>query len=303
MACWPAINLPKVGIWEKCKMQEVGDDRPLFLLIHGAWHGAWCYGPLQVALTRMGALSCPLELPGHGIDARISSAEEIAENSVSGAAEIDWSAGIDGLANVIADMRATHGGPLILVGHSAGGAALSALGERSPEQIDRLVYLCAFMLPPSLSMLEASMRPENDGSIPPLLLRGLPEVVKAHRIDPRAPDPAYRDLMQQAFYGDLSDAQATAAMWHVIPDEPIPPDYIFTSADRWGSIPRSYIVAERDNAIRPSLQRHFIAVADAAFPQQSTHVVAIDSDHSPFFSATQQLAEILIDMGRMTVRN
>lgn len=284
-------------------MQDFGSNRPLFLLIHGAWHGAWCYGPLQVALTRRGAMSCPLELPGHGIDARISSAEDIAENKVARVADIDWNAGIDGLAEIVADIRATHRGPLILVGHSAGGLALSALGERCPDLIDRLVYLCAFLLPPGLSMMEASMRPENDGATPPLLLKGPPEIVKAHRIDPRATDPAYRELVHQAFYGDLSDAQATAAMWHVLADEPIPPEYIPTSAERWGSIPRSYIVAERDNAIRPNLQRYFIAIADAEFPQQTTQVVNMDSDHSPFFSATQQLAEVLIDMGRMTTCN
>ncbi|MEC8465318.1 MAG: alpha/beta fold hydrolase, partial [Actinomycetota bacterium] len=37
------------------------------LLVHGAWHGAWCWAPLQQALDQLGIPSYAIDLPGHGI--------------------------------------------------------------------------------------------------------------------------------------------------------------------------------------------------------------------------------------------
>jgi len=293
-----AIVEGKTGVEGSVKAQEA----PLFLLVHGAWHGAWCFGPLQLALARLGGLSCPLELPGHGIDARIPSSAEIAEGAVSRAAGIDWHEAVASLAEAIADIRSFHRGPTIIVGHSAGGAMVSALGERCPDLLDRLVYLCAFLLPPGLSTVAASMLPENGGALAPTLLKGPPDVLKALRIDPRSSNAEYRDLIKQTFYSDMTDSQATAAMWQIVPDEPLPPDVITTTAHRWGSVPRTFIVAERDRAIRPALQRRFITETDAAFPERQTDVLSIDSDHSPFFTATESLAKMLAGIGRNTPR-
>ncbi len=40
--------------------------RPI-LLVHGAWHGAWCWATLQAELDRRGLPSYAVELPGHGL--------------------------------------------------------------------------------------------------------------------------------------------------------------------------------------------------------------------------------------------
>jgi len=50
------------------------------------------------------------------------------------------------------------------------------------------------------------------------------------------------------------------------------------------------------------LQRRFITETDAAFPERQTDVLSIDSDHSPFFTATESLAEMLVGIGRNTPR-
>ncbi|MGA0194495.1 MAG: alpha/beta fold hydrolase, partial [Ilumatobacteraceae bacterium] len=39
---------------------------PLVVLVHGAWHGAWCWAPLQTELDRRGIASLAVDLPGHG---------------------------------------------------------------------------------------------------------------------------------------------------------------------------------------------------------------------------------------------
>ncbi len=67
--------------------------------------------------------------------------------------------------------------------------------------------------------------------------------------------------------------------------------------DAWGSIPRTYVVCSRDMAIRPALQRLFIAEADAAFPENQTSVVTLDAAHAPFLSMPGELATIVGKLG------
>jgi pimeloyl-ACP methyl ester carboxylesterase len=40
--------------------------RSRFLLVHGAFHGAWCFAALQAELDRRGFASYSVDLPGHG---------------------------------------------------------------------------------------------------------------------------------------------------------------------------------------------------------------------------------------------
>jgi hypothetical protein len=68
------------------------------------------------------------------------------------------------------------------------------------------------------------------------------------------------------------------------------------TADGWGSVPRAYIICTRDQALRPPLQRKFIADADAAFPGNLTEVYTLDSSHSPFLSMPGDLADIVLKL-------
>ncbi|MEU6184170.1 hypothetical protein [Streptomyces coeruleorubidus] len=49
--------------------------------------------------------------------------------------------------------------------------------------------------------------------------------------------------------------------------------------------------------LRPDLQQKFISDADAAFPDNPTSVVALDSSHSPFLSWPGQVADIAGRLG------
>lgn len=67
--------------------------------------------------------------------------------------------------------------------------------------------------------------------------------------------------------------------------------------DGWGSVPRTYVVCARDMAIRPALQRRFIAEADAAFPRNPSSVVTLDAAHAPFLSMPDEVAKIVGELG------
>ena len=68
------------------------------------------------------------------------------------------------------------------------------------------------------------------------------------------------------------------------------------AAAGWGSVPRTYVVCARDRALQPAMQRKFIELADAAFPDSPTTVHTLESSHSPFLSMPGELADIILKL-------
>jgi pimeloyl-ACP methyl ester carboxylesterase len=99
-----------------------------FLLVPGAWLGGWCWRDVAVSLRAAGHTVIPATLTGLGERAHLLSREIDLETHVSD---------IVGLFHYRDLHRVT------LVGHSYGGAVITAVAERVPEHIDRLVYLDA----------------------------------------------------------------------------------------------------------------------------------------------------------------
>jgi pimeloyl-ACP methyl ester carboxylesterase len=117
-----------------------------FVLIHGAFHGAWCWDKVTPLLEQGGHEVVALDLPGHGEDQ-------------TAAVEVTLEAYADRVVEALDALP----GPVVLVGHSLSGTVISQVAERRPEKIDKLVYLCALLLPSGKSAIEASQ--EDGGSV------------------------------------------------------------------------------------------------------------------------------------------
>jgi hypothetical protein len=65
------------------------------------------------------------------------------------------------------------------------------------------------------------------------------------------------------------------------------------TAQRWGTIPRTFIRLTEDHTIPVALQDRMIAEADAATPSNSFEVHSLPSSHSPFASMPDRLAAVL----------
>jgi pimeloyl-ACP methyl ester carboxylesterase len=107
-------------------------------------------------------------------------------------------------------------------------------------------------------------------------------------------DTGDRDLqatIRDAFYGDVDDATAEAAISLLGPDLPagISSEPITVTAGRYGTIPHTYITTARDNTIRPALQQRFIREINALSTTPTT-VVDLDTSHSPFLSQPAAVA-------------
>ena len=112
-----------------------------FVLVHGAWHGAWCWYKLLPRLERAGHRVTALDLPAHGKD-RTPIAEVTLER----------------YADAVCNALGLDAEPAILVGHSMGGIAITQAAERHPERIKSLVYLTAFLLRDGDTLTDAVFR-------------------------------------------------------------------------------------------------------------------------------------------------
>jgi pimeloyl-ACP methyl ester carboxylesterase len=110
-----------------------------FVLVHGAWHGSWCWKRVRERL----------ELEGH--DVFTPTLSGVAERSHLLARSVNLSTHIDDVVNLI---RWEELDELILCGHSYGGAVVSGVADRVPERIRALVYLDAFVLESGENVLQ-----------------------------------------------------------------------------------------------------------------------------------------------------
>jgi pimeloyl-ACP methyl ester carboxylesterase len=233
-----------------------------FLLIHGAWHGAWCWHKIVPLLEAAGARVLAPDLPSMGDDL-----------TPPGAITLDtW-------ARFVADLAAREPEPVVLVAHSRGGIVASQAAELVPQNIRRLVYVAAYLLP-SRTTLAAEARRDAQSLVPPNMLPGSGSTCTVRP-----------SVVRDAFYGKCSDEDAASADARLSP-EPLRPlvTPLDLTPERFGRVPRTYVETTFDRAITLAAQRRM----QAALPCES--VFTLETDHSPFLSQPDALARILISI-------
>jgi pimeloyl-ACP methyl ester carboxylesterase len=118
---------------------------------------------VQRELALLGHRSLAVDLPGHGLDAQYPAAYQAPQDLEAWAAEPSTLAKVslrDNADLVVDTVRrlAVHG-PVVLVGASLGGTAVSVAGNEVPELIDRLVYLSAWPSSPAPILSSTSASP------------------------------------------------------------------------------------------------------------------------------------------------
>ncbi|MBO6781779.1 MAG: alpha/beta fold hydrolase [Alphaproteobacteria bacterium] len=234
-----------------------------YVLVHGAYHGGWCYEKVVPLLEAAGHTAIAVDLPGHG-------------DNKAPMEQVTLDAYVDHVCSVVE----AQDEPVILVGHSLGGMTVTQVSERMPDKIAWVVYLTAMM-------------PKNGQNRTDLAQYEGPEDMAAKRI-PSADGLSVtmsRDIIPSTFYAECPPEDVERAIERLVPQavEPFQRQAQITP-ERFGTVKRAYIECLRDNAIPIAMQRAMITA------QPCEKVFTIDSDHSPFYSAPGELAEHLLEL-------
>jgi len=232
-----------------------------FVLIHGAFHGGWCWDALRVPLESAGHQVVTPDLPGLGGDT--TPASEI--NPVS-------------YTERVIEVVRTQSEPVVLVGHSMSGLMISEAAEQVPEKIAALVYIAAWLLP--------------DGESSPNFYKELgvvSPVMACCEVDDIGMVSFKPEFLQEKLYNTTAP--------EIIADigprlRPIlgatMAQRLALTSERYGSVRRIYIETLRDEAIPQKYQQMMYSVMPCE------QVITIDSDHCPMVSRTDLLAEHLM---------
>lgn len=208
-------------------------SKSTIVLVHGAWHGSWCWQRVVSLLEERGVAVRTMDLPSVG---------------AAPGAGTDLTADATAVERVIEDIA----GPVVLCGHSYGGMVISRVEARS---VVRLVYLCAFMPLEGQSLVSA-----GGGKAAPWiqLLDGglmLPEPARTGELFYADCDPEVREWAQR-----MVRAQSSATMM-----EPL-------AHPAWRRVPSTYVVCTEDKAIPAHRQRSAFAVhATEVIELQASH--------------------------------
>jgi pimeloyl-ACP methyl ester carboxylesterase len=122
-------------------------NKPTFVLVHGAWHGGWCWKKV----------TCLLQAAGHNV--YTPSLMGMAQHVHMLNPQIDLNTHIQDIVALLEyeDLR-----DAILVGHSYAGMVISGVAEKARERLAQLVYLDAFLPENGKSLMDYWNNPKVD---------------------------------------------------------------------------------------------------------------------------------------------
>jgi pimeloyl-ACP methyl ester carboxylesterase len=175
----------------------------------------------------------------------------------------------------VVDVLSESNDPVLLVGHSLGGAAVTQAAEERPDLVSKLIYLTAFLPRDGESPMDlAAQSPSTAQGLRDSAVEG------AHEFNP--------DLAPDFLYNHCEPSLARWAVERLRPQAGAPVAApVHVSDEHWGSIPKVYVVCTDDHAIPPDVQE---LMCDRTPGVRKRY---LKSDHSPFLSQPSQLASLL----------
>lgn len=228
-------------------------------LIHGAWHGAWCWERVIPLLEAKGHRVLAPNLPCNTQSKKISMTDYV---------------------ELILALLSQQRQPVTLVGHSLAGLIISQVAECMPDKINELIYLAAYV-PADGDSLMCLASAASDHYLSPYLQ--FDESNQEIDLDKAS-------AVEQVFAPMASKADQFHVM-SCLHKQPMKPFFDTVSlGDNFKSVTKRAIICEHDKAIAAVDQ---IRMAE----QAGVRLQTLAADHSPFYSCPDALASIIMNRG------
>jgi len=243
-----------------------------FILIHGGFHGAWCWDRVVPELEKLGHEAIALDLPGHG-----DRASERPEN-------------FKGRIQPILDVMQQGD---VLVGHSGGGYDISVAANYAPEKVRHMIFLAAGLPIEGKSVVEATGgATEEDAGGARRATKLMDDSTGMLRFIKPLPDGTMewtsRDGAREFFYHDCDDETIDWAISNLTPGiSPFPNEKLYLPEFWEAQLPRSYILCTQDRSKPHSMSEEVIR-------RLGVEPLKIDASHSPFLSKPAELAALFV---------
>jgi pimeloyl-ACP methyl ester carboxylesterase len=236
-------------------------SRPV-VLVHGAWHGAWCWERVVPLLADAGVDATAVDLPS-----RVNAGFGLHEDADHVRAVLD------GIGNDV-----------VLLGHSYGGAVITDAGAH--PTVGEVIYLCAFALDDGESCMAAAVEQSAAANIS---FEGRASVEDAFVVHDDGSATLEREGAIAGLYNRCDAATAGWAFDRLTP-QPMATLGQSPRAVAWRERPSTYVVCDDDRAVHPDLQRILAKRCDRSLEWPT--------DHSPFLSAPKLVADLLIGLAQ-----
>jgi pimeloyl-ACP methyl ester carboxylesterase len=224
-------------------------ERAAIVLVHGAWMGSWCWDDVRARLRNAEIVATAVDNPSV---------------TVPGS---DLRADVD---NVLAALDATPG-PVVLVGHSYGGAVVSDAAAH--PNVVHTVFITAFPLEVGESVASNALTGGEASKLAEALVFDGDTI----SVD--------RAQAVPAFFHDCADADAQAARDRLRPMSAAAMAGTVNTAG-WRQKPSTYVICTEDHVLPTALQRSAASRVE--------RVIDIPSSHSPFLSRPDDVARIIV---------
>jgi pimeloyl-ACP methyl ester carboxylesterase len=243
-----------------------------FVLIHGGWHGAWCWSRTIPELERLGHRAIAIDMPGNGD--RQAERPTIAHRR-------------EALLSVMQPGD-------VLVGHSGGGNDITIAADARPDLIGHLIYLAASLPLEGRSILESAGGQAAEEHGRPKVARLMDGDPGEGRLDFIRFDEQGRmvcegfESVRRFFYHDCDEETARWAYSKLTPESPESAVERLSFPNFWSAnLSRSFIRCLQERAAPAHLM-------DRMVERLGVEPLTIDTSHSPFLSRPKELAELMV---------
>ncbi len=239
-----------------------------FVLIHGAWHGAWCWAAVINELGKHGDHAYAIDLPGSNANA-------------FDRAKVTLQTYVDAAVRYIEDRKLNN---VVLAGHSMAGVVIPGVVAKIPDRIKRAVFVSAVVNEDGKSVFDP-----GDKFAEPLAK------LAESRYDKSLPIDAMVESFRK-FY--MQDAKPALQDWVIsaLCPQPIRPflDPVDMKSFFATNVPQSYLVCEDDL----SPDGHPLWHPTYSGRLKNPSIRKVKSSHEVMFTKPRECAEALYEFAR-----